>query len=53
MELANHLRTTSSYLLGFGEDLVTQNIAACVSRIKDEKIKKMILVQVEALTINE
>ena len=49
VELAEHLETTPNYLLGFGGDPITQNIAAIISGIKDEKAKELLLIQVRAL----
>ena len=49
VELAEHLETTPNYLLGFGRDPITQNIAAIISGIKDEKTKELLLIQVRAL----
>ena len=49
VELSNLLDTTPNYLLGFGVDPVTQNIASIVSSIEDEKVREMLLTQVKAL----
>lgn len=51
VELAEHLETTPNYLLGFGADPLTQNIAAIISGIKDEKAKELLLIQVRALAV--
>lgn len=49
VELAGYLDTTPNYLLGFGADPVTQKIAAIIGGIEDEKVKEMLLLQVQAL----
>lgn len=49
VELAGYLDTTPNYLLGFGADPVTQMIAAIIGGIEDEKVKEMLLLQVQAL----
>ena len=49
VEMAGYLDTTPNYLLGFGADHVTQKIAAIIGGIEDEKVKEMLLLQVQAL----
>ncbi len=53
-ELARALFTTPNYLLGFEEEKneeqrMDEGILAMLGRIKDEKIKKMLMVQIEAM----
>ncbi len=53
-ELARALFTTPNYLLGFEEEKseeqrMDEGIVAMLGRIKDEKIKKMLMVQIEAM----
>lgn len=52
-ELARALFTTPNYLLGFEEEKneeqrMDEGILAMLGRIQDEKIKKMLMVQIEA-----
>lgn len=52
-ELARTLFTTPNYLLGFEgekseEQRMDERILAMLGRIQDEKIKKMLMVQIEA-----
>ncbi len=50
VELSEVLETTPNYLLGTVLDNSgTEQIIAVLTRIKDEKIKKMLMVQMEAL----
>lgn len=48
-DLARYLHTTPNYLLGFNEDSVTESIANMIRNISDEQVKKMLLVQIQAL----
>lgn len=53
-ELARALFTTPNYLLGFEEEKseeqrMDDGIVAMLGRIQDEKIKKMLMVQIEAM----
>ena len=53
-ELARALFTTPNYLLGFEEEKneeqrMDEGILAMLGRIQDEKIKKMLMVQIEAM----
>ena len=53
-ELARALFTTPNYLLGFEEEKseeqrMDEGIVSMLGRIKDEKIKKMLMVQIEAM----
>lgn len=53
-ELARALFTTPNYLLGFEEEKseeqrMDERIVAMLGKIQDEKIKKMLMVQIEAM----
>lgn len=49
VELASHLHTTPNYLLGFEEDRTLAAIMNTLNDITDEKVKAMLLVQIQAL----
>ena len=49
VELANHLHTTPNYLLGFEEYPSLATIINTLSDITDEKVRAMLLVQIQAL----
>lgn len=49
VELANHLHTTPNYLLGFEEDPSLATIINTLSDITDEKVRALLLVQIQAL----
>ena len=49
LELAEHLHTTPNYLLGYEEDTALAAITNTLSDITDEKVKAMLLVQIQAL----
>ena len=53
-ELARSLFTTPNYLLGFEEEKseeqrMDEGIVAMLGRIQDDKIKKMLMIQIEAV----
>ena len=48
-DLAGLLNTTANYLIGTVPDKDTEELIGLFSRIEDEKVKKMILVQIRAL----
>lgn len=52
VELSQHLSTTPNYLLGYGEendkDPVLESVATIFNGIKDEKIKELLLLQIQA-----
>lgn len=48
-DLARYLHTTPNYLLGFNEDSVAESVANMIRNISDEQVKKMLLVQIQAL----
>ena len=48
-DLAGLLNTTANYLIGTVPDKATEELIGLFSRIEDEKVKKMILVQIRAL----
>ena len=53
-ELARALFTTPNYLLGFEEEKseeqrMDEGITAMLGRIQDDKIKKMLMIQIEAV----
>ena len=50
MELSQALLTTPNYLLGFcNEDKIVEEMSNVLCGIKDEKTKKMLLVQIKAV----
>ena len=51
VELAKHLHTTPNFLLGFEEDPIANEISNLLGNISDEKVKKMILVQIQAVAM--
>lgn len=48
-ELAEYLHTTPNYLLGYEEDPALAAITNALNEITDEKVKAMLLVQIQAL----
>ena len=48
-ELAEHLHTTPNYLLGYEEDPALAAITTALNDITDEKVKAMLLVQIQGL----
>ena len=48
-DLAGLLNTTANYLIDTSPDKDTEELIGLFSRIEDEKVKKMILVQIRAL----
>ena len=54
VELAEHLQTTPNWLMGYEEDeekndTVDDTIVSLLAGIKDEKVKEMLLVQIQAV----
>lgn len=53
VELAEHLQTTPNWLMGYEEDeeknSVDDTIVSLLAGIKDEKVKEMLLVQIQAV----
>ena len=48
-ELAEYLHTTPNYLLGYEEDPALAAITNALNDITDEKVKAMLLVQIQAI----
>ncbi len=49
IELADLLETSPDYLLGYGDDDLVVQIIDSIRRIKDRKVKEMLLIQIRAL----
>lgn len=53
VELAEHLQTTPNWLMGYEgdeeKDTVDDTIISLLAGIKDEKVKEMLLVQIQAV----
>ena len=48
VELSNLLETTPNHLLGIGGDPYAEKVSSLVCSIKDEKIRALLLAQIEA-----
>ena len=50
VELSKLLETTPNHLLGIGGDSYAERVSSLVGSIKDEKIRALLLAQIEAAT---
>ena len=49
MELSRFLHTSPNYLLGYEEDDFVEETSALLGLIEDEKVRKLLLVQIKAM----
>ena len=49
MELSRVLQTSPNYLLGYEEDDFVEETSALLGLIEDEKVRKLLLVQIKAM----